>query len=161
MSEPKIICKFLPAKGEIKRGDYNMQTDYSTRSSGKPVVGIWDDDKPPVNSQFMKFQRVERFAVTTEFAVGDQVQRHDSIKPITIDGKVNTVEMLDDSWFKILAPLSPNVTWEILDGAEIEVSKRIFVKHEDDSSWHKPMGGLPHKQEKVFMEVKGPCGHYH
>ena len=95
------------------------------------------------------------FAVTTEFAVGDQVQRHDSIKPITIDGKVNTVEMLDDSWFKILAPISPAVTWEIPDGAEIEIELG-YDKWEGFK-----LRERKDEPEPVTCKVKGQCGHYH
>ena len=123
----KTCLKFLPAEGEIKRGDYNLQTDYSTRSSGKPVVGIWDGNEPPVDNQFMKFQKVERYAVTSEFTEGDEVQTIDGDKVIVAEVKTAKTFYGEDAskynsevFFKILAPLSPHVSWGISDGQEIE-----------------------------------------
>ena len=166
MTHPKTYLRYLPAEGEIKVGDY-----YHCDGSIKEGQPFRVDDEwgfPPKESHPFK---VERYAVTTEFTIGDKVIDIDGIEfTLKTDKEIELADAVNKlpygmkegkGWFKILAPISPAVTWKIEDGAEIEVSKRIYVKHGDDSHWKLPMGGLPHKQEKVFMQVKGPCGHFH
>ena len=131
MKQPKITCRYLPAKGEIK---------------SRQMIGESVAMEMVKRTIFPK-----RFAVTTEFKIGDEiidqdgktfvltkekeVELADAIKklPNDIEGKRN--------WVKKLAPLSPNVTWDIKDGAEIEAKRDGLLG-------------------ETFI-VKGPCGHYH
>ncbi len=109
-----------------------------------------------------------RFAITTEFIEGDAVQT--ALDHTVIVDEVKTAKTFygtDGSkynskmFFKILAPISPQVTWEIQDGAEIEVKELCeLVKNEKFKSFH---GYLPQYKRKGIgvYKVKGPCGHYH
>jgi len=59
--------------------------------------------------------------------------------------------------YKILAPLSPNVTWDITDGQEIEIQHQVQLV--EGGVWHTMRGGQ--KPIAVRIAVKGPCEHYH
>ena len=103
------------------------------------------------------------YATTSDFNIGDQAMmtKIESGLPLLFWGeKIVTTEDIEafnkqGHWFKILAPLSPNVTWEIKDGQEIEIElgydkwEGFKLKERKDES------------EPVTCKVKGPCGHYH
>ena len=150
MSRPKTYLKYLPVEGEIKVGDYYYFNGKLLRC--EPYAAM-----PPIEESLTK---VERFAVTTDIEKGDEVNyQHlgkwckdecSGVKKIHIllkqDDGMEYVLRKDEA-FKIIAPISPHVTWEIKDGAEIEV---VIIKGID----------IQKPDEKTAL-VKGPCGHYH
>ena len=169
MNHPKTYLRYLPAEGEIKKGDFTMCVRHPE------IVGHAKQDLPK-NSNFTK---AERYAVTTDIEILDQIidistrrksyvisRNHKLIKgggqkfigyivADSLQGGGICGDVSKENAFKILAPISPAVTWKIKDGAEIEIELGY-------NKWHKfkvKEGEDPF--EPVTCKVKGPCGHYH
>jgi len=177
MNLPKTYLRYLPAEGEIKKGDFIIAP------RDRSVVGRAKTDLPKNTT----LKKVERYAVTTEISEGDEIWwliendgQIDGWHHARADAFLPKDGMHPDSWgvhpkyygdqvsqdmitvgeaYKILAPISPAVTWEIEDGAEIEVKCQVQLFK--DGEWL-PLGAdknIPFARKRA--KVKGPCGHYH
>ena len=158
MSKPKTFLKYLPAEGEIK----------NTRQMIGESVAM---------EAVRRTMFPERYAVTSDIEVGDEVMCFTDGNKYKISGYIyhkigrypnkkyweiwderlrEYLKLSRKNCFKVLAPISKNVTWDIPDGAEIEVEPRLKE--------HYLIGGalkLASKGEVAYYLVKGPCGHYH
>ena len=172
MSKAKTYLKYLPAEGEIQI------TDSACIYNGKvfPVLDIKAKAKRSIkiHNTGYKFDYIEEslckkavcYAVTTDAKIkeGDQMATHEGLEIAEYDGY--SFDKDGEFCFKILAPISPHVTWEIKDGAEIEVKERWEYHDEIEDSeigegaFHN--AGYPEVKYKFpYLIVKGPCGHYH
>lgn len=180
MSESKIFAKYLPVEGEIKEGDIVIAPDYAgflivgqldDMPLSKPhrmCVGLTSDTSFETYAvSELKLHKLH--AVTTDIKIDEDVNFYEG--SILREGKVlgygRDKKASDygvkiiwgtgwlwadwDKVFKILAPLSPHVTWGISDGQEIEGRIDIVTTGTNEFDF----------KEGDYFRVKGPCGHYH
>lgn len=150
MSENKTMLKYLPVEGEIKEGVRvrNIEGKIFTMSSSCNHM---------TETELSFYKIVERYAVSADHKIkeGDQMATHEGLEIAEYDGF--SFDKDGEFCYKALAPISPQVTWEILDGAVIEgqygkwlILHNWLYNNEFDS-----------KIKPDIFYVKGPCGHYH
>jgi len=179
----KAIAKYLPVEGEITvgatvifpNGVIATVLPPNKLTKGKfgyamSVVSM-DRAKEVLNSLQGKEKLTGLFAVTQDIEVGDEISYVFSpphLKSKLISHKITELHdgdfIMDDGHpapsdsFKVLGELSPNATWEIKDGAPIEVAQEFI--EEGISYYYENMDcKLPGIEKE--LAVLGPCGHYH
>ena len=156
----KCLAKYLPVEGEIKEGDtvifpngiiadvmpINKNSDGKFRFSMDAAQGA-DKCLETTKSLKGKEKKVKLFAVTQDIEVGEVQGIGQSSQGAMVTTK-----------FEVLGELSPNATWEIKDGDEIEVAQEYI--EEGISYYYENMDCKLSGIEKE-LAVLGPCGHYH
>lgn len=182
MTHPTTYLKYLPVEGKIKEGCVFTANNKNYFTATKGMIKTYKGNK---DSHGNKVWVVERYAVTTEFAVGDKVVNSEGKEGLVCVDVVDDCLIVTtgtnkfcskDGWFKKLAPISPAVSWKIKDGAVIEIETMNVSEncedpmfclrgcHVHDGTCKHPMGEItikPKLTEEGTIKVKGPCGHFH
>lgn len=147
----KAIAKYLP----VNSIDLGIKPPrHPNMKTGNIMFGgvvMYDEKGKPTRVKPHKL-----FAVTQDIKEGDDLQTAEGIK-VTVDETktAKTFYGTDGSkynlevFFKVLGGLSPDATWEIKDGDEIEVKKRFPVfEHDEGGEWELITGWHPGDYEK-------------
>lgn len=135
MSNPTTYLRYLPAKAKIK----------NRQMTGESVA-----IEAVKRTIFPK-----RYAVTQDVEIGDTLLNFvTGMEFIANTQDLEVISLGGSHAFKILAPISPAVTWEILDGAEIDVEICNQKIYEGEEWFFKH--GEPFKPEKVRSALNPP-----
>jgi len=174
----KYFVRYLPVDGEVKEGDRWSGVSNDVRFTSPYRWNHTDDKDDLLDPEVSDVKPVKLFLCTVDIQVGDDIkkdyggttrdskvfkQRNDTL--VKLEGYYDWHDLSklgEKGFYKIVGVVSPNATWvkplDEFEEEEIKISKRCQECYftEGAQVWC----GCSN-QNISFVEIKGPCGHFH
>lgn len=160
------FSKYLPVEGEIKEGDNYLHEDGNVMKWGK-LTG---------NPEKWKgHQKVKLFLCSRDIQIGDEFKWEDKTLISLGHGDDDDRYWIHAAWlgkkmafdvtkaYKIVGEISPEAGW-VKEGDEF-VKEDLGIRRRHTKYDSIPLSNLNMNghwsSDKVYITVKGPCGHFH
>jgi hypothetical protein len=165
----KYFAKYLPVEGEIKEGDITISSDgylakrletyyhYKWLESGKRQLLSEEETA--------QMKKVKLFLCSRDIQVGDKIYSFSRNVYDTVSNEhhIKLLEIQWRAWVKPIGEISPDATW-VKDGDEFEEDEWREV-WDSGTGWRfsdDPFFDPKYCYRKLdWVQVKGPCGHFH